>query len=39
VPKLDELRKAAADCHACPPWKNATQTIDDALADAGITRD
>ncbi len=25
--ELDKLRKAAADCRACPLWKNATQTV------------
>src|SRR5262245_40741761 len=25
--RLDELREAAAGCHNCPLWKNATQTV------------
>jgi uracil-DNA glycosylase len=24
---IEAMRKAAADCHACPLWKNATQTV------------
>jgi DNA polymerase len=24
---IEAVRKAAADCHACPLWKNATQTV------------
>jgi DNA polymerase len=24
---IEALRKAATDCHACPLWKNATQTV------------
>jgi uracil-DNA glycosylase len=24
---LAKLRLAAADCHGCPPWKDATQTV------------
>ena len=24
---IEAARKAAADCHACPLWKNATQTV------------
>lgn len=24
---MEAVRKAAADCHACPLWKNATQTV------------
>jgi uracil-DNA glycosylase len=27
VGKLSSLRNAAADCQACPLWKNATQTV------------
>src|SRR5437588_6114829 len=27
VESLASLRKAAADCKACPLWKNATQTV------------
>jgi uracil-DNA glycosylase len=27
VETLSSLRKAAADCRACPLWKNATQTV------------
>jgi uracil-DNA glycosylase family protein len=26
-PTLSSLRKAAADCQACPVWENATQTV------------
>ncbi len=26
-PSLETLREAAADCRACPLWKNATQTV------------
>jgi uracil-DNA glycosylase family protein len=26
-PTLQKLKKAAADCRACPLWKNATQTV------------
>ena len=25
--KLDQLRRAAAECHACPLWERATQTV------------
>jgi uracil-DNA glycosylase len=24
---LAKLRRAAADCHGCPLWKDATQTV------------
>ncbi len=24
---LDDLRGQAADCHACPLWRDATQTV------------
>ena len=34
---LDSLRREAASCHACPLWKNATQTVfGEGPADAEI---
>jgi DNA polymerase len=37
VSRIDALRKDAADCRACPLWKNATQTVfGEGPADADV---